>query len=132
MADWDGHSAKELPAVAGRYLQTVLLPASKGQLSTRDERELSTLAVAIDAMVKGRSAEAADVLAQRFRALETKMHHGTHRFAKHLELVPERMASSISQQDREVMMRLERQELKAQAPKDSGRGKESGGRGASR
>ena len=57
----DGENGK-LAAIVEAYLTSVLLPASGSKLGVRDTQELRTLAKALDRIVKGDTAGAADFL----------------------------------------------------------------------
>ena len=67
------------------YLQQVIRP-KHGMGWTRDLREMLSLAVVIDKLRQGQVAEAGDVLAARFLAIETAMNDGSWTAAQHLEL----------------------------------------------
>jgi len=65
-----GEEADSLPPVVLQYLTTFLAPSLGPDLSLRNNRELRTLATTLDALVRGKTAEAADMLVQRFKAVE--------------------------------------------------------------
>eukprot|EP00974_Lingulodinium_polyedra_P075281 7294911-Lingulodinium_polyedra.AAC.1 len=69
------------------YLTTVLEKGEK-DLGLRNSRELRSLAQAIDAIIRGDLAFAADTLVQRFKAVETAALEGGWALAQHLELIP--------------------------------------------
>ena len=104
-----------LPAVAQTYLATVLLPSMSGSMGQRDERELRTIAKAIDLLVSGDSAGAGDVLMQRFKAVETASADGHWSIAKHMELLPTTTVSAVTDREREVAARMEKEERKLKA-----------------
>jgi hypothetical protein len=94
------------------YLNSILIPSLSSSPTLRNSRELATLAATLDLLVCGRPAEAADVLTQRFRALETATQEGTWQLAKHQEIISEGRVSSTRAKDREAAIELERREVK--------------------
>ena len=85
-----------------RYLTTALNPSHPG-MGVRNQRELRTLAEAMDALLAGNIGKAADFLMQRFKAVELAATDtaGWHA-ASHLELIPEMRASASSIHVREL------------------------------
>ena len=57
-------------------------------MGVRNARELRTLAESLDLLGAGSLARAADLLAQRFIAIETAIMDGSWESARHLELIP--------------------------------------------
>ena len=82
----------------------------KATQSLRNDKEMRTLALAIDALVRGQSLVAGDVLIQRFKAVEAASHDGHWRVASHLEIVPADTVSSVSAAEREAASSLELRE----------------------
>ena len=103
---------RELMSVFTPYLNSILIPSLASTPTLRNSRELSTLAATLDLLVCGRSAEAADVLTQRFRALETATQEGNWQLARHQEIISEGRVSSTRAKDREAAIELERREVK--------------------
>ena len=111
-----GISARaDMPAVAETYLTTVLLPSAGSTMSQRNEREMRTLAMAIDLMVQGDTARAGDILVQRFKAVETASADGNWSVAKHLELLPAAAISAVPDREREAAARMEKESIKLKA-----------------
>jgi len=105
-------SNESMPAVAETYVSTVLMPAAAPNMSQRNERELRTLALSIDLLVRGDSARAADILMQRFKAVETASMDGNWAIAKHLELLPPTAVTAVPVQERESAALVEKAEVK--------------------
>ena len=109
------HARADVAGAAGEqglcvgYLTRALLPQVTGRITLRSERELRTLAEAIDLLLAGRVAALGDVLAQRFRAVEASiLEEGGWSVARHLEVIPDTRVSSVPDAMREVMARAER------------------------
>ena len=81
---WDRMST---PASAKSYYLRVLKPAAEKQNSMRNQREMHTMAVVLDHLALGRRSQAADVCAQRLKALELASETGSWQRAQYLELV---------------------------------------------
>lgn len=89
---------KVLRSVVTTYLTTGLAPALAAEgrpLNMRNEREMRTLAEAMDAILRGDLAGAGDILMQRFRSCEMNASEGSWQQARHLELIPEARVSYI-------------------------------------
>ena len=80
--------------------------------SVRNRKELRNLAMALDCLVKGDVAAAADTLVQRFQSVELAQSMGNWAFARHLELVPDEEISIRSQRELRNVTRAEREEIK--------------------
>ncbi len=78
---------RTLKNVVTSYLTSSLMPSSH-QMKARDERELRTLAEAIDALLLGDLGRVGDLLMQRFRCVEMVHLDGNYHLAQHLELIP--------------------------------------------
>ncbi|CAJ1433719.1 unnamed protein product, partial [Effrenium voratum] len=76
------------PACGVNYFHTILVPTYRDKMHLRLSRELRTLLMALDAVAKGESPRAADLLAQRVKALELYLCDQTWHRAQHLELIP--------------------------------------------
>ena len=107
MAERDGSARGSLEPIVNTYLTSVLLPSTQGSMGVRNERELRTLALALDHVLAGRFANAMDVLVQRFKAVESSSSEGGWAHSRHLELLPEGRVTAISPQEREAMIRQE-------------------------
>lgn len=92
------------PPAAVPYLLTCLLPnhAGTGKLHIRSLREIRTLCVVLDLLAKKEGARAADVLAQRLKALEMALSEDDWKRAQHLELIPLE-GSTLAEQDERMM-----------------------------
>ena len=117
MADRMGvHDGRDrLTPVVTSYLTAVLLPAQGTAIGPRSERELRTLAMAIDLILEGNIARALDVLSQRFKAVESASGEGGWSVSRHLELLPEGRVTSVSAKEREAMQRQENAEMRLRA-----------------
>ena len=80
-------SATSTPAVAVNWVLTVLLPLNKQALSIRQIREIRTLAQALDLIASGNSQSAADIIAQRLKALELSISDAGWSRAQFVELL---------------------------------------------
>ncbi len=110
--------------VVTNYLTVGLAPSVAAQgkaLSLRNEREMRTLAEAIDAILRGNLATAGDIMMQRFRACELNAIEGDWQLAKHMELIPGQMITSVPQGMRQQLIKEENQLRKFQTP-SAGRG----------
>ena len=90
------------------YLQSVLLakyPLEK--LGARSARELRTIAVALDHIDNGRLPQVADLLMQRFKALEQAAHDGHWGVAQQLELAPELRGTLATEHEQRAAARAE-------------------------
>ena len=115
----DDHSQDEAAAavqfrgLAGAYLTRVLAPQAGVRLAVRAERELRTLAEAMDGLMAGKVQVVLDLLAQRFRAVETSIQsEGGWTLARHLEVIPETKASTVTSGLRAVMRDAERRAMR--------------------
>ena len=104
-----GTSSEELPWVL-TYLETVFNQRyTKECVVIRTAREMRTLAEAIDSLLEGDSMRTADLLIQRFKALETSVSDGSWSLARHLELIPEEGVGLTSPAERDLIAKLELQ-----------------------
>ena len=103
----EGASKKNLtPVVAMNHLLTVMQPALQGKLGVRSLRELKTLATALDLMSEGKTSRAADVLAQRVKAIERATVEQHWNSAQFLELLmPEN--TTLLERDEEAYLAKE-------------------------
>jgi hypothetical protein len=107
-----GEAELRLDALITAYLTRVLQATRSDPLPKRSERELRTLAEALDSLLSGDLAHAGDILMQRFKAIETAEREGNWNVASRLELIPEATASAVSHAEREAAMSLELRERK--------------------
>ncbi len=90
------------------YLNVVLRQKyTMQQLGVRTSKELSTLAMVLDALLSGNIGRASDVLIQRWRALESSVADGHWHMAQQLELVPPDEISLLWQADRQLLAKRE-------------------------
>ena len=97
------------------YLSSVLMPSFGDKSSIRHTRELQTLAAALDQLIQGNLAGVADLLAQRFKAVEMAAQEGSWSVARHFELVGDGKVSSSSQREREQATLAERHDQRMRA-----------------
>ena len=90
-----GNTSLFRPTVT-QYLIQVLHKATK-DLGRRNERELRTLAMALDAMLQSNYLLAADTLMARFTALELSVMDSNWAVSQHLELIPKQAAGVASE-----------------------------------
>ncbi|CAE7762207.1 unnamed protein product [Symbiodinium sp. CCMP2592] len=97
-------AAREDPAppVATSYLLTIMVPEYRAKVGVRLLRELKTLCKALDLVVEGEARRAADLLAQRVKAIEASLAGDHWLKAQFLELVP-REGSLLMETDEAVM-----------------------------
>ena len=95
------------PPIFFHYLQRAL--ANRGKGDPRAERELTTLALAVDRILEGRLEESLDILAQRFKRVEAQ-DSGALRpeLAARLEIIPVAQISSLSLEEKEEVTDLDR------------------------
>ena len=93
------------------FLKGAILP-SRGTTSLRNQGELSTLAQALDLLIEGRVAQAADILSRRFQAIDAADMDGSWSRARHLELVDHTRVSSISEHDMRRATRREKDDMR--------------------
>ena len=72
---------------------------------------MRTLAKALDLLLQGKVAAAADVLAQRFRAVEAAQVDGWG-VAQHLELIGDARVTSLTDRERTAAARQEKEAIK--------------------
>ena len=80
----------KLSPVVTRYLLTVILPAiGPKNIQHHHLREMRTICLAMDMLLKGRPDSCGDVLLQRFKSLCMQARDNSDRFGPYLELLPE-------------------------------------------
>ena len=91
-----------------KYLVTILLAKhSESQMGQRNARELRTLALCLDTLLTGNVAGAADILVQRWKAVETAVQEGGWQLARHHELLPFQDVGLSNDAERTVVARAE-------------------------
>jgi hypothetical protein len=109
------------------YLSSVLVPTAGKDLSMRNAGELRHLAEALDMLLTGNMLGAADVLAQRFRSVETAHFDGNWQRAKHLEIVGDSRVSSVDVKEHQRLSRMAREDVKMRNTSEgTGRGEREG------
>ena len=105
----------EIPATAVNYLHTIVEQTQRQQLSTRDARELKTLASAVDLLARGQLSSVGDLLMQRFKSIETSVRDQHWDVARQQELIPEEEhgASSLREHELAAKMALRRKSMSA-------------------
>lgn len=89
------------------YFLAVLTPGLRDRWTQRTQRELKVSTTLLDMLAQSRGAEAADILAQRIKALEKSVQDSNQwRKAKHLELVEQEDVALVDQGE-ETMMQKE-------------------------
>jgi len=87
--DFQGEDAKLSPVVT-RYLLTVIIPAiGPKNFPGQSLREMRTIALAVDMLLKGRSDSCGDVLLQRFKSLCMQVRDNSDKFGPQIELLPD-------------------------------------------
>ena len=115
----DPSANANLSAMVVSYLTTVFLPARGAALGLRDVQELRTLARALDLILRGNLASAADHLIQRFKAVESAATDGW-AVAQHLEFIPAGTVTSVERRVRDYAIVAEKNEAKMRALMRSG------------
>ena len=111
----------EIRRLVTTYLTTALQPSSGSAITLPRERELRTLAEALDLLLQGDLSKVGDVLMQRFRAVELAAQDGRWDLAQHLELIPQAGVSSVPMQMREDLLRQQALHQRVAAPARGGR-----------
>eukprot|EP00438_Fugacium_kawagutii_P002378 Skav201007 [mRNA] locus=scaffold991:263519:265246:- [translate_table: standard] len=103
---------KEPQPVAHMYYLAVLTPSLRDRWTQRTQRELKVSATVLDLLTLNKGAEAADILAQRIKALEKSVQDNNQwRKAKHLELVDQEDVALVDQGEENMMQKeAEREE----------------------
>eukprot|EP00435_Cladocopium_sp_Y103_P027212 s1020_g6.t1 len=120
------------PPTATSYFLTVLLPLHRDRLNIRVQREMRTIAKALDLIASGAQEEAADLLAQRMKALEMMIADQSWARAAHIELLPPEGATLVEADESWVATREHLQESKMRSWKGKGLGNQSEGKGKQR
>ena len=105
-----GPQKESLVPTAVKYYNMCVKPMLR--MSPGQEREMRTIAEAIDRIVSGEVALAGDILMQRFKSLEVELTEGSTSVSKHIELLPPSGSSSLTTVEREVAAQLEVRDLR--------------------
>ena len=110
------------------YLEIVLRPQFPSAPNNHTDRELKTVAAAIDALVEGDTMRAGDLLMGRFKALEESVNSGTWALAQELEVLPRNELGLASEGERHRAAAVRLREAKLQAALESlhGQGRRGG------
>lgn len=101
-----GKKERRVKPCAVTYLLTVLAPTLREKWNLRTQREMRVLSEILDQLATGRGSTAADIVAQRLKALEQSIQDGNAwRKAKFLELVAEE--NTMTDRGEEQMMMKE-------------------------
>jgi hypothetical protein len=96
-----------------QYLNTIYFAAHPVEkVGLRNARELQTLALALDEIGNGRLPQAADVLMQRFKAVEVACSEGSWSLAQRLELLPPHAVGLASVNEQRLAAKAELLSLK--------------------
>ena len=102
-----GKAAAGCPPVLNQFLQQAMV--AQGHLEGRNLRELQTIALAGDAILKGKLEEGLEILLQRWKRVEAVATGAmTPKAAEHLELLPPTRPSALSVDEREECAVLNR------------------------
>ena len=87
------------------------------KMGLRNSREALTLAASMDALLRGNTSGAMDVLAQRLKALERSIVDSNWQEARWMELIPTGDAQLSSQEETQRAQKLEKADRDIRAPK---------------
>ena len=114
--------AEHLPPAPGGYqpltprvMEYVTTVGFKNVVGIRNQKELKTLAQALDAILTGNLCLAGDTLMQRLKALEQASADGTWAAAEYLEVTPRGSATSVPQEEREQALGEARRAARSEA-----------------
>jgi len=104
----------ELGPCVVKYLLTCFLPTyGLKRVGDANYRELRTLAMSLDGLLKGQVTRVLDILMQRFKAVTMSIKDNSWSAAKHLELLPtDPGPSATSVDEEELVRRVQAGELK--------------------
>ena len=97
-----GGARPALPPAALNYLLTIVKVMKGTNLSGREQRELETLATALDLLAQGNLSSLGNMLMRRFKSLETTLRDGSQAVASHQELLPPHAQGATSLKEREL------------------------------
>ena len=102
----DSSARNKTPVVAMNHVLTILLPSLGAKVGLRSTRELKTLGRILDLLAGGCPSKAADVVAQRIKAVERATHETHWGAAQFLELIPPEN-SMLLEKDEEMFVTKE-------------------------
>lgn len=129
------HDGRNLtPSTATSYFLTVVVPQYRDRLSLRTSREMRSTAKILDLVAQGLHGQAADVLAQRYKALEMSLADQNWLRAQHLELIPAEGAVLTEPDELVMATKEQKSEMKLKAlvsqnpwrPREFSKGDEKG------
>ena len=106
-----GGNSQGSDGIISTYMVSVLMPSIKGDLRRGSERELRTLAEALDMLILGYLPEGMDILMRRFQASETSV-LDEWSAAQHLELIPPSHVSSVAAKTRDQAISREARDVR--------------------
>ena len=122
LTKWCGSRGGTSSDQAGRWVQylTAVFHGAHpiNTVGLRTSRELRTLAEALDAIGTGDLPRLADLLTQRFKAIETYVQDGTWQIAKHQELIPAIEGGLSTVKERREAAKQETRELRLVESRD--------------
>ena len=122
--------ASEVEPIVVQYFTMIV--EVKTKLSGRAAREMRTIAEALDLVIEGEPTKAADVLMQRFKAIEMAEQDGNWQVAKQLELAAASSGGAAGTKERAEAIKLaaKARKLENNPPGKAAGGGRGGGRGA--
>lgn len=84
-----GSTEEKMSPIVTRYLLSVIVPTLGNKAAKSTMRELRTLALATDLLLKGKSDSAGDVMLQRFKSLCVQVRDGSEKLGPQIELLPD-------------------------------------------
>ena len=105
-AKWESHR------VVAYTNQIMFAQRTPAEIGMRNQRELQTFSLAIDALLEGNLGFVGDILMQRYKAIEASMAEGCWDLARHYELIPPMSATTVSASERSFATRMAIREAK--------------------
>eukprot|EP00438_Fugacium_kawagutii_P002432 Skav223208 [mRNA] locus=scaffold2072:203972:205516:+ [translate_table: standard] len=112
------------PSTATSYFLTVVVPTHQARMGRGLQREMRTVAKALDLIASGSNERAADVLGQRLKALEMMVADGSWARAQHIELLPPEGATLVEHDETVMATQEQVLENKLKGWKGKGIGKD--------
>ena len=123
------HDQVRTPVAAMRYYLAIVLPLHGPTMGIRNQRELKTLCQVLDCLAAKKPAQAADLVAQRIKALEVGLTDGNWRRSQHLELIEGDGAPLVDKDEEYLMAKEEELTMRLQNHWYSGPYKGAGAKG---
>eukprot|EP00971_Amphidinium_carterae_P334199 6469340-Amphidinium_carterae.1 len=101
----DSQQGQVVHPCAHAYYLMVLVPQHRARLTIRTQRELRTWSIVLDLLVKHQIGAAADIAAQRLKALEKSAVDGHWDAAELLELVPPEQATLLEKAENRALQK---------------------------